>query len=128
MMMKRSDKFLELTNDLRIETSRFKDIYFDSKYLSIIDNVIIVKKGFIWNGCTWARDGKRDGRGIPLSAIASCVHDALYFYTIKGISRDIKDLIFYDELKRVNFKFLGVPGSLLYLVGVKTLGWMRHNG
>lgn len=108
---------------LRIETNRFSNVYYANSLLTISDNVITIYPGFEWNGCTWARDGERLPNGRPVSWVASCLHDALYRSTSLPLTRKQIDLIFYDELKKVNFKFFGIiPAPYLYYLGVRLFG------
>ena len=118
-VIRRKDKRLELLEDLVIKTDRISNlIKFKNDWLEIADGVITIKKKFHWNGCTWARDGKRDEHGIPESWIASCVHDALCTVYIPEITINVKNLIFYDELVKIKFKWLGIPACTLYYLGV----------
>lgn len=119
-----------LKENLEIFSERInKYTFFISKWFSIVDQKITIFKGFTWNGCTFARDGVRNEFGIPFSWIASCVHDALYGVSVLMLSRKIKDLIFLDELRKVNFKFLKLPSgfsSTSYYAFVRLFGGFRH--
>ena len=116
--------------DLNIETTRIvQGLNYEGVYLNIKNGIITVKKGFIWNGCTWARDGERGADGKPVSWKASCVHDALYRELNVPVKRETKDLIFYDELKKVNFKFLKIiPASGMYYLGVRLFANIFNKG
>ncbi len=118
-VIRRADSRLELLEDLVVKTTRInKTITFKNDWLEIANGVITIKKKFHWNGCTWARDGRRNEDDIPISWIASAVHDALYNTSNlpDAISRKIIDLIFYDELKKINFDFKVFPDlNLLFM-------------
>lgn len=105
----------KLPHDIVIENDILKDIDYEGQWITIRYNYLCVKEGFEWNGCTGARDTKR-------TWIASCVHDALYTDLNVPLNRKQKDLIFYTELKRAKFKFLGVPASWMYYLGVRIFG------
>ena len=118
-VIRRKDKRLQLIADLVVSTNRIsKAIDFENAWLKIKDGIITVKAPFDWNGCTWSRDGKCDADGVPYSWIASCLHDALCVAKIPGVSINDKNLIFYDELCKIHFKWLGVPACTAYYLGV----------
>ena len=119
---------LKLTEDLIYYNPKFVGVYFKNNEFEIISGTITIYKGFEWNGCSFARDGKRDEFGLPASWMASCVHDCLYRYLHKLKNLKCKliriqcDSIFYDLLVSVNFKFLGIPACTLYYIGVRLGG------
>lgn len=118
---------MALEQDLVIHTTRFTGIYYEAATLRIVNNIIIIKKGFEWDGCTWARDGVRDENGRPISWKASCVHDALYRDRNNPLARGIADLIFRDELMECGFRFLRAPvwlSAYSYYIGVRAFGWL----
>lgn len=107
-------KQLELEYSLVISSKRInKKIDFTERSIRIFSGHIVVKKGFRWDGCTWARDGKKRWDGKPITADASCIHDALldcYYNTTKDFPLNKKtiDQIFRDELIFCGYKFLRV--------------------
>ena len=105
------NKFI-LTEDFIFFVEDLKHIKFKNEYIDIWNGVIVIKKGFIWNGCTFALNTKK-------TMVASLIHDALY--QIKVIDRNKCDKIFYKILKLYDFEF-----SLLYFLGVKIFGWIFY--
>lgn len=130
IVKKLENKLYQLTDNLEVFSERLdKELFYKSKWFIIVDQKITILKGFTWNGCTKSRDGVRNEFGIPFSWIASCVHDALYSVKFKRLARKTKDLIFLDELKKVDFKFLFLPRKLscyLYYIGVRSFGVFSH--
>ena len=118
----------KLKQDLCVFSKRTGNVNFANSFLTIYKGYINVKEGFEWNGCTDARDGAIGANGLPSSWIASCVHDALYRSPNCPLPRKTKDLIFYDLLKQVNFKFLGIPASYMYYLGVRIFGGFFAKG
>ncbi len=105
---------MKLNRTLQITTNRIPDsLIFLSKYVLICGGSISVLEGWQWDGCTFAKDS-------PYTNNASCIHDALLSVDC-GIPRGVKDLIFYDELKKNNFKWCGwLPFSCeIYYIGVR---------
>lgn len=122
-----------LPHDIIIVSDRIKGVYYEGPFLSIKDNIILLrakygKNVFLWDGCTGARDGKRGDNGLPLSWIASAIHDALWRDPDVPMTGKQKDLIFYDELVKINFKFrigwmhLEFPAAKMYYLGVRLFG------
>lgn len=102
---------LFLESHLLIPTNRIdKSLVYEYGYIKISNGVIIVKKGFSWDGCTWARDGKKRWDGKPITSDASCVHDALLFCLYSDpnfpLTKKQVDKIFRDELFICKYKFL----------------------
>jgi hypothetical protein len=81
-----------LDEKLVVNTKVFKDVWFTSQYVDIESSLIIVKKGFQWDGCTCSKDQ-------PRNQIACCVHDALLSMNNIPITRHQKDKVFYELLK-----------------------------
>jgi len=100
--------------------------------------IFVVWEGYKWDGCTpkWSFldlvFGMNDGvpnpkTGKPKAYFASCIHDILYEHAHilpKEITRKIADQIFYDELKKADFKL-----AKIYYWGVRLLGgfWWRKS-
>lgn len=110
-----------LLEDCLGQNARLKGIGFTSTWLDIFDGCYKIKKGFEWNGCSYARDSQETEQ-------ASCIHDALYRTPNYPVSRAIADLIFFDELRRAKFRFLGIiPAShYIYYWGVRIGGGFRY--
>lgn len=100
----------KLKEDYTFTTDRIKDIWFVGNNVVIQGNLIIIKAGFEWNGCTGARDNKK-------TYYPSCVHDALCIERNMPISQKTKDLIFLDLLKKEKFM-----GAYMYYAGVRLFG------
>ena len=106
----KNGKIRTLLEPVVLYTDRFKGITFECGWMRIDNNRIIIYKGYSWNGCTFARDNDKTN-------VASCVHDALYLAIKLQIDRKVKDLIFYDELKKADFEY-----PSLYYNGVRLFG------
>ena len=85
-----------------------------TKWMTIIDGTITIKKGYAWNGCSpnmvvlgIFEFGTPDGalrEGKPWTYYASLIHDALTQYRMAGeYSRIDSIVIFGDMLKEVKF-------------------------
>ncbi len=107
----------KLESNLVVITDRFKDVYYSSEFLRIKGNVITVIKGFPHDGCTCSKDG----HWRP----ACTVHDALDENEIPNVTRKIKALILYDELKKRKAKIFKVPIAEIYYLGVRWFGWIK---
>lgn len=103
-------KIRTLTEPVILFSNRFKGVYFKCAWMRIDDNRIIIFKGFQWNGCTLARDNEKTN-------VASCVHDALYIETSLVMARKVKDLVFYDELKKAEFEYANIYYNCVRLFG-----------
>lgn len=103
-----------LDENLTVETKVFKEIWYTGKWLDIQGNLIIVKAGFEFDGCTCSKDQ-------PRNRIACCVHDALLFDLNVPVTRKQKDKVFYELLKENKFRLGGwVPFSpQIYYIGVR---------
>lgn len=84
-----------------------KGLKVDKPYLKVIDCMVIIPKGYSWNGCTLAPDFKS-------TYYASLVHDALYQYKV---NRKLADKVFYNILKEHGFK-----AAKLYYLGTRIFG------
>lgn len=102
-----------LQEDLVVNTEVFKEVWYTGNFVEIQGSLIIVNKGFEWDGCTCAKDQ-------PSNRIACCVHDALLWDNNIPITRWEKDKVFYKLLKENKFKLGGwVPFSPeIYYIGV----------
>ena len=81
-------------------------------WLSTRGKLIIVRKGYAWDGASMAPD-------FPDVALASCIHDALIQASQTPcfpLSKRQIDKVFLDEMPR-RFKFRGV-----YFAAVRTFG------
>lgn len=106
----------KLDEDVTVKVKCFKvdkDKNYIGTFINIEENLITVKKGFTWDGCTCAKDQ-------PSNQVACCVHDALLNEKNAPMSRHKKDQIFYELLKEHKFKLFGwVPFSpQIYYTGV----------
>ena len=109
-----------LKEDLLIEDIGFKHT-FTGDYFMIELNTLRIKRGFKWNGATFAHDGKRiDGK--PITWKATCLHDLLYTRR-SPLTRLMIDKLFYRELVDAKFK----PAYIYYL-GVRLFGWIMFKG
>ena len=86
---------------------RLKNVYYSSDWLHISNGYITIDKGYSWNGCSYVPDFKG-------TYYASLVHDALYQYKV---DRKIADLVFYDLMKRDNFKLKWIYYKGVYFFG-----------
>lgn len=102
-----------LDENVTVNTKVFKEIWYTGTFLDIQGSLIVVKKGFTWDGCTCAKDQ-------PRNQVACCVHDALLNEKNAPITRKQKDAVFYELLKEHGFKLFGwVPFSPeIYYAGV----------
>ena len=85
----------------------------------IVNGTLTICEGFEWDGMTLVRDGKRNGRGLPYTWVASCLHDALYRETLCPLSRKQVDRLFLRELEQADFKYAN-----LYYRGVRLISWL----
>ena len=122
---------LKLDYPLSIPTARInKAISYQGILLTITNGTVIIKKGFEWDGCTWARDGEKRWDGKPITADASCVHDALLWSLEHDktfpLKKKVCDQILRDELIICRYKFLRiVPVKItayMYYAGVRIFG------
>lgn len=107
------------------------DKFISNKIFTIYGNCMTISEGFSWDGCSPKFRvfgkilGTPDGRivnGKPITYEASMVHDALYRYLGKlPFTRKKIDKIFYELLKRKNFKYAG-----LYYFMVRRFGGVYH--
>lgn len=127
--VKKRSWLYRLDKDVIFQTEIF-GFHLKAPYFELEKNgVVTLKKGYAWNGCTpkfsfldlfkiGTPDGVIDGETkLPVTAMASALHDALYQYGILiGITRKQAD----DEFKRFlgRFKLAG-----LYYFTVRALGW-----
>ena len=97
----------KLNSDYHYYNIRLKGIYLATEYIFICDGYITIKKWYSWNGCSYVPDFKG-------TYYASLVHDALYQYKV---DRKIADLVFYDLMKRDNFKLKWIYYKGVYFFG-----------
>ena len=97
----------KLNSDYHYYNIRLKDTYLTTEYLFIYNGYITIKKGYAWNGCSYVPDFKG-------TYYASLIHDALYQYKV---DRKIADLVFYDLMKRDNFKLKWIYYKGVYFFG-----------
>ena len=97
----------KLNSDYHYYNIRLKGIYLATEYVFISDGYITIKKGYAWNGCSYVPDFKS-------TYYASLIHDALYQYKV---DRKIADLVFYDLMKRDNFKLKWIYYKGVYFFG-----------
>lgn len=113
-----------------IKGRKFKNDWIDIKE----NGVMIISKGYAWNGCSpkyqafdlmfGTLDGAIDQRTFkPITYFASMLHDALYqFKNDVPISRKEADLLFLIELQEKKFMW-----SNVYYFFVRAFGWMYGN-
>lgn len=101
-----------LKEDLVFYNRLFNNKSFFYDYLTIDDGMVVIRKGYSWNGCNFAID-------TPQTYRASCIHDALYQY--QPISRLNADNLFFDVLLKNRFKF-----APLYYLAVRLFGWIYY--
>lgn len=128
---------LELLEDLVWDSKKKNANYTSSDgQLNIVDGVWTIKKGFKWNGCTAVPDGdaipssekipvKSNLGYVPITYIASCIHDIGYLNLSNGnfpYTKEDIDNYFQDELKKAKFKY-----AETYYWGVVVFGgWARR--
>lgn len=108
------------------------NIRFKNKWCVIADNVITIKKGYAWNGCSPNQNifdlgyiGTPNGTldtatGKPKLYYASCVHDCLYqFKGAMEVTRKQADDLMLSHMKDQEFSL-----SYLYYVVIRALGWV----
>ena len=100
-----------LKEPLHTYSSELKEVYFSNDWLMVCNGFITVKKGYSWDGCTFAPDTKDTYE-------ASCVHDALYQFNINRLKAD---LTFYDLLKQNKFPF-----AKTYYISVRLFGFLFY--
>ena len=106
------DKYkLTLKEHLYTYSVELKDVYFSNNWLMICNGYITIKKGYSWDGCTFAPDTKSTYE-------ASCVHDALYQFKI---DKQKRDLAFYDLLKQNGFTL-----AKIYYISVRLFGFLFY--
>ena len=85
-----------------------KGITFSNDFVSINNGVIVIKRGYSWDGCTLAPDSLS-------SYLGSLLHDALYQFKI--VDQQLADYLFYRQLIKDRHKF-----AKLYYIGVILFG------
>lgn len=97
------------------KSSFLAEIEYANRWVTIIDQELIVTRGYAWDGCTpsyylpfigWVGtpDGERDENGIPQSYYASLVHDVLCRYRHEiPISKAQTVAIFHELLLQGGF-------------------------
>ena len=100
-----------LDYDLTAYSHTLKDVYFASEWLFLNGGHITVKRGYSWDGCTFAPDTKE-------TYAASCVHDAMYQFKI---DREVSDNAFYELLKQHGFRY-----AKFYYISVRLFGFLFY--
>lgn len=95
---------MELADNIVIFNDRLKNVRYLGRFLEIDRGKATIKKGFKWDGATWWHDGKRKG-GRPVTWKATCFHDVLIKEKPPMLSNKTIDLIMYDELRAINYKW-----------------------
>lgn len=124
----------KLEEDVFIET-RIIDKKFRNEWISLDETgLLIVKKGYAWNGCSpkWKvldlLFGTPEGVTIehkerkfrPITYYASCVHDALYqFKNDVPVTRSEADELFFEMLHDAGFFW-----AVTYYFFVSCFGWI----
>lgn len=95
---------------------------FNSEFLTITDNAIIISSFYSWDGCSPKWKFGNSIIGTPdfgdYTHLASLVHDALYQYSGQHhLTRDECDLIFFKLMQYTQFKY-----AKLYYRAVRLLG------
>lgn len=88
-----------------------KDVYFSNDWIMVCNGFITIKKGYSWDGCTFAPDTIE-------THIASCVHDACYQFKVNRLK---SDRCFYDLLKQNKFSF-----AKIYYISVRLFGFIFY--
>ena len=103
----------KIEQDVEIEITDLKNIYFENKWIKISNSKIIIRAQYAWDGCSPAYcirlgtslpnglwlgvwDGPKAQDGLPVTWLASLVHDALCQFRkdICGLSKKKTVLIF----------------------------------
>ena len=100
-----------LTDNLNTYSSELKDVYFSNEWIMVCMGFITIKRGYSWDGCTFAID-------TDATDIASCVHDACYQFKI---DKSKADKAFYDLLKQNKFPF-----AKIYYISVRLFGFLFY--
>lgn len=85
----------------------------------IVKGTLKIYEGFESDGLSYARDGKRDDNGRPLSYRASAVHDCLYNEHNCPLTRRQVDKLLLRELREIEFNC-----AYLYYLGTRAFGWI----
>ncbi len=109
---------MKLHEALIIEDMPFQGSW-QGEYCKIISGTLTIYEGFYFDGLSYARDGKRDSNGLPLSWRASALHDCLYNEHNSPLTRKQVDKLLLKELKKIGFTC-----AYLYYLGVRAFGWM----
>ena len=93
-----------------VDPELLKGVEYKSPFLNILDGVLRLSreykgKLFEWDGCTGARDGAINDINMPITWVASAVHDALYRFQFIPMSNKNKDKIFLKELIKCRFRW-----------------------
>ena len=89
-----------------------KGIFFSNEWVQICNGFVTVKRGYSWDGCTFAPDFKE-------TYTASLIHDVLYQFNI--VDREKADLVFYEILKQNGFRF-----AKIYYFAVRLFGGLFY--
>jgi hypothetical protein len=101
-----------LESDKVFSFPELKGINGDYPFGPIRDGIIIIYKGYAWDGCTAVPD-------YPSTFNAGLIHDFLYQY--RAVPRKTADRLFYKQLKIDKFKASG-----LYYAGVRVFGCLFY--
>lgn len=110
-IMKSTYKFT-LESKFEIYIQELRGVYFKNEWIKVWDGYVTIKKGYSWDGCSFAPDTIE-------TYIASCIHDA--FYQFHFITRKRADKAFYDLLKQNKFPF-----AKIYYISVRLFGFIFY--
>jgi len=107
-----------------------KGIKYSGSFCNIQDDLLTIKKGYSWNGCSpkisffdavlGTPEGVNNKEGVSKTRTPSLVHDCLY--TIKLTTRKEADEVFLELLRKENFKFSYVYYFVVRIFGKKSWG------
>ena len=109
--MKKQYKYT-LKKDHYFYNEHLKNVIFRHEFFECVYGNCVIKKGYSWDGCTFAPDFKE-------TYTASLIHDVLYQFNI--VDREKADLVFYEILKQNGFRF-----AKIYYFAVRLFGGLFY--
>ena len=100
-----------LASTLSAYSRELQGVYFHNDWLMVCNGFVTIKRGYSWDGCTFAPDTLETYE-------ASCVHDALYQFKIDKMK---SDKAFYDLLKQNGFQL-----AKIYYISVRLFGFIFY--
>lgn len=112
-----------VVEDFKIDLG-LKKIIFETNYYKIIQGILYIKKGYIWDGASGPTIDTKS------TIIASLVHDALYQSIREGcnIKKEIVDDIFYNLMIQKSNSLLGKIRAKTFLLALKLFGYSSTRG